>query len=53
MSKQIVIDVMERTRKIGRPDKRWWNEEVDFNRMGIKNRGRLHRKPRFETDYSA
>jgi hypothetical protein len=26
---------------------------VDFNRMGIKNRGRLHRKPRFETDYSA
>jgi hypothetical protein len=39
MPKQIATDVMEGRRKIGRPCKRWWNEEQeDFNRMGIKNR---------------
>ena len=39
MSKQAATDIMEGTRKIGGPCKRWWNEEEeDFNRMGINNR---------------
>jgi len=46
MPKQIAIDVMERTRKIGRPGKRWWNEEEDFNRMGIKSRQAIVRDRR-------
>jgi hypothetical protein len=37
MEKQIATDIIEGTRKRGRPSKRWWNEEEeDFNIMGIK-----------------
>jgi hypothetical protein len=34
MAKQIATDIMEGSRKRGRPCKRWWNEEEeDFNRL--------------------
>ena len=41
MEKQIATVTMERTRKRGRPRKRWRDEvEDDLNIMGIKKTGR-------------